>query len=78
MVPTLARPLGGCVESLLGEKPGPAKCGPVPKLQQQIEPTSQLPRTQQQFVIRMIASVMPLITAEDEQYKAILGFLLAM
>ena len=58
MVPTLARTLGCSVESLVGEKPGPAKRGPVPKLQQQIERISQLPRTQQQFVIRMIDTVL--------------------
>ena len=46
------------METLVGEKPGPAKRGPVPKLQQQIERISQLPRTQQQFVIRMIDTVL--------------------
>ena len=58
MVPMLARTLGCSVESLVGEKSGQAKRGPAPKLQQQIERISQLPRTQQQFVIRMIDTVL--------------------
>ena len=58
IVPTLARALGSSVEALVGEKPTRAKRGPAPKLQQQMERISGLPRTQQQFVMRMLDTVL--------------------
>jgi transcriptional regulator with XRE-family HTH domain len=58
LVPTLARALGSSVEALVGEKPASVKRGPAPKLQQQMERISGLPRTQQQFVMRMLDTVL--------------------
>ena len=53
MLPRLAKVLGVSVETLIGEENAPAKRGPAPKLQQQIERISRLPRTQQRFVIQI-------------------------
>ena len=58
MLPRLAKVLGVSVETLIGEENAPAKRGPAPKLQQQIERISRLPRTQQRFVIQMLATVL--------------------
>ena len=57
-LPLLARTLGVSVETLIGEKAPPAKRGPTPKLQQQIERLSTLPRAQQQVVIQMLEGVL--------------------
>ena len=57
-VPALARALGSGVEALVGEKPGPAKRGPAPKLQQQIERITQLPKPKQRFVMEMLDTVL--------------------
>jgi len=46
------------METLIGEKTPPAKRGPTPKLQQQIERLSTLPRAQQQVVIQMLEGVL--------------------
>jgi transcriptional regulator with XRE-family HTH domain len=53
-LPALARTLGVSVEALIGEKTAPAKRGPTPKLQQQIERLSRLPQTQQRVVMQML------------------------
>jgi transcriptional regulator with XRE-family HTH domain len=62
MVPTLARALGGSVEALVGERPTAANRvrgrGPAPKLQQQIDRISQLPKPQQRFVMQMLDTVL--------------------
>ena len=58
MLPRLAKVLGVSVETLIGEENAPAKRGPAPKLQQQIERISRLPRTQQRFVIQMLDTVL--------------------
>jgi transcriptional regulator with XRE-family HTH domain len=56
-LPLLARTLGVTVEALIGEKVAPAKRGPAPKLQQQIERIQKLPRSQQRFVMQMLDTV---------------------
>ena len=58
MLPKLAKVLGVSVESLLGEDQKPAKRGPAPKLQLQMERISQLPKTQQRFVMQMLDTVL--------------------
>jgi hypothetical protein len=56
--------LGRCVhrpvtEELIGKKDvQPAKRGPAPKLQQQIERIQRLPRSKQRFVIEMLDTVL--------------------
>jgi len=57
MLPRLARILGVSTETLIGEEVRPAKRGPTPKLQQQMERISQLSRTQQRFVMQMLDTV---------------------
>jgi transcriptional regulator with XRE-family HTH domain len=58
LMPPLARALGVTVEDLMGEEAPPAKRGPTPKLQQQIERIQKLPRTQQRFVMQMLDTVL--------------------
>ena len=56
---TLARALGVSLEALMGEPvTKTAKRGPAPKLAQHMERISQLPRTQQQFVMKMLDTVL--------------------
>lgn len=57
-LPKLARMLGVAMEDLIGQEQRPSKRGPVPKLQQQIDRITQLPRTQQKFVMQMIDTVL--------------------
>lgn len=59
LLPTLARSLAVSVETLLGEtdKRG-SKRGPSPKLLQQLEQVSLLPKAQQKFVSQVIDSVL--------------------
>jgi transcriptional regulator with XRE-family HTH domain len=57
-LPTLARLLGVSLEELMGEPPKPGKRGPTPKLQQQMERITQLPKAQQKWVIKMIEGVL--------------------
>jgi len=42
----------------MGEEAPPAKRGPAPKLQQQIERIQKLPKTQQRFVMQMLDTVL--------------------
>ncbi len=60
MLSTLAKELDVAVEDLLGEptKPSKHKRGPTPRLQQQLEQISQLPRAKQRFVIEMLDTVL--------------------
>lgn len=58
LMPPLAKSLGITVEALMGEATPPAKRGPAPKLQQQIERIQRLPRTQQKFVMQMLDTVL--------------------
>ncbi len=51
---TLARTLGVNVETLIGEKTPPAKRGPTPKLQQQVERLGRLPQAKQRVVMEML------------------------
>jgi transcriptional regulator with XRE-family HTH domain len=53
-LPLLARTLGVSVEALIGEKTVPAKRGPTPKLQQQVERLSRLPQAKQRVVMEML------------------------
>jgi len=59
-LPAVAHTLSVSLDELFGEaKPAVrAKRGPVPQWQQQIEAVSQLPKSQQQFVARMIETVL--------------------
>jgi transcriptional regulator with XRE-family HTH domain len=61
-LPTVARTLSVSLMVLFGEqqqdKPAGRKRGPVPQWQQQIEAVAQLPKAQQQFVARMIKTVL--------------------
>ena len=56
-LPKIARLLGVSVEELIGEEAKPGKRGPAPKLQQQLERITRLPKTQQRFVMQVIDSV---------------------
>lgn len=59
LLPRLARVLGVNMETLIGEEQRPtAKRGPAPKLQQQMDRISQLPKTRQRFVMEVIESVL--------------------
>ena len=46
------------VGNLIGAEPGPAKRGPKPKLQQQLEELSRLPKPKQRFISEMIDTVL--------------------
>jgi transcriptional regulator with XRE-family HTH domain len=56
----LSRSLGVSIEDLLGDAtaPAPKKRGPAPKLQQQLERVSRLPRAQQRFVSEFLDTVL--------------------
>ncbi len=60
MLPLLANALSVSVEELIEEQATgtPAKRGPIPKLQKQIEQVSLLPRTKQKFVMDMLDTVL--------------------
>jgi transcriptional regulator with XRE-family HTH domain len=57
-LPPLAKALAVSIEELVGEQPKPSKRGPAPKLQQQLEQLSQLPKAQQRLVSQVIDSVL--------------------
>lgn len=57
-LPVLAPALGVSLEELLGESAATKKRGPAPKLQQQVERLSQLPKAQQRLVIQMLDGVL--------------------
>lgn len=54
----IAKTLGVAVEDLVGASAQPARRGPVPKLQQQMDRIAKLPRPQQRFVMQVIESVL--------------------
>jgi transcriptional regulator with XRE-family HTH domain len=58
MLPPLGRALGLSIEELIGEQAPPAKRGPAPKLQQQMERIQRLPRARQRFIMAMIDTVL--------------------
>ncbi|MEI6723688.1 MAG: helix-turn-helix domain-containing protein [Betaproteobacteria bacterium] len=57
-LPTLARTLGVSMEALIGEKASPAKRGPTPKFQQQLERLGRLPQAKQRVVMEMLEGVL--------------------
>lgn len=57
-LPLLAKALGTSIEELIGEPARPGKRGPAPKLQQQLEQLSRLPKAQQKLVSQVIDSVL--------------------
>ncbi len=57
-LPRLAGLLGTSMESLLGEEPKPGKRGPAPKLQQQLDRVSQLPKARQRMVSEVLDSLL--------------------
>ncbi|MBL0028905.1 MAG: hypothetical protein IPO95_07515 [Rhodanobacteraceae bacterium] len=55
----IAQALGVAVETLVGEAPtATRKRGPAPKLQQQMDRITQLPKARQQFVMQVIDSML--------------------
>ncbi len=59
LLPAIAKRLGVAVEALLDDDAkATAKRGPAPKLQQQMDRITQLPRARQQFVMQVIDSVL--------------------
>jgi transcriptional regulator with XRE-family HTH domain len=58
LLPQIAETLAVSLEELIGKKDVPAKRGPAPKLQQQIERIQRLPRAKQRFVIEMLDTVL--------------------
>ncbi len=59
LLPAIAKRLGVAVEALLNDdSKAAAKRGPAPKLQQQMDRITQLPRARQQFVMQVIESVL--------------------
>jgi len=58
MLPKLAKLFGISLEMLLGEQDKPSKRGPTPKLLQQVEQVSRLPRAKQKFVMEMLETVL--------------------
>lgn len=57
LVPKLAMLFEVSCEQLLGVRETPAKRGPTPALQRQVEQIRQLPRTKQRFVMEMLDTV---------------------
>ena len=58
LLPLLAQMLGQTVDELLGQDMKPkGKRGPTPRLQQQIDRISHLPKTKQHFVMEMLDMV---------------------
>lgn len=58
LLPDLAALFQVTIEELLGLSAGKGKRGPAPKLQQQIDRVSQLPRAKQKFVTDFIETVL--------------------
>jgi len=63
MLPEVAKVLGVEVEELLGGKNGNGKRGPTPKLQQQVEQITRLPRAKQRFVSELLNTVLQRATS---------------
>lgn len=57
-LPLLAKALGVSIEELVGEQPKPGKRGPAPKLQQQLEQLSQLPKAKQRAIAQVLDSML--------------------
>ncbi len=58
MLPEIAKLFGMRVDEMLGIKNGASKRGPAPRLQQQIERLSRLPKAKQKFVMEMLEGVL--------------------
>jgi transcriptional regulator with XRE-family HTH domain len=59
LLPQVAATLAVSLEELIGKKDvQPAKRGPAPKLQQQIERIQKLPKSRQRFVMEMLDTVL--------------------
>ena len=59
LLPAIADALAVSVEQLIGKRDAiPAKRGPAPRLQQQIERIQRLPRSKQRFVMEMLDTVL--------------------
>ena len=59
MLPRLARVLGVTLEMLIGEEPRQAaKRGPTPKLQQQLERLSSLPKPKQRAIMQVLEAML--------------------
>jgi len=58
MLPNVAQALGVSVEQLLGVKAENGKRGPTPKLQQQLQRITRLPKAKQRFVIERLDTVL--------------------
>lgn len=59
-LPLLAQTLGTSIETLIGAQAprGPSKRGPAPKIQQQLERVSTLPKADQRAVMRVLDSML--------------------
>ena len=58
LLPKLAQLFGVGVDDLVGLRNGAGKRGPTPKLQQQIERLSRLPKAKQKMVMEMLEGVL--------------------
>jgi transcriptional regulator with XRE-family HTH domain len=58
VLPVLAKTLGTSIEALINDTPPAGKRGPAPKLQQQLEQLSRLPKDKQRLVSQVIESVL--------------------
>ena len=56
-LPVIAQALGVTVEVLVAEDPKPAKRGPAPKMQQQLERLQALPRAKQRMISEVLDSL---------------------
>jgi transcriptional regulator with XRE-family HTH domain len=57
-LPKVAKYLGVALEELIGEESKPGKRGPAPKIQQQLERVSQLPKPKQRMVLEVLEAVL--------------------
>jgi transcriptional regulator with XRE-family HTH domain len=58
VLPMLAKALGTSIEELIGGAPKPSKRGPAPKLQQQLERVSALPKARQRVIAEVLDSML--------------------
>lgn len=67
MLPTLAQVLGTSVEELIGQAPARTgtKRGPAPRLQQQLERLSALPKPKQRAVMEVLESMLAQAAREE-------------
>lgn len=57
-LPGLSKALGVSIEEILDAHKKPARRGPTPKLQKQLELLTELPKSQQRFVSQMLDTVL--------------------